>query len=308
VTPGLELGESPSQFARRRPNERPDLRRQIPSRTDRQAAHGIDEQALELGVVINLRLEEEQRRRGTFLSAMAERRVQDMLDGLLPVGQGGDDRGILAAGFREEAQPGTGAQQVQRCAGAPGQDHRIHAGMRHEALARSAAGAGEELQGFVGHAGAPETLAQFPGHQHRIAGWLENDGISGGERRSHAAGGNGDGKIPGRHDHDHTQSPRLDRGQFEKLPRRGAVKLREIHRLRDFRIGFGQNLAAIGQGRPHQLAAGLADFRGHLAKDVQASVVTESPPARGIAIRLGDRAFDVFVGGQGVSRDFDAGS
>ena len=56
------------------------------------AADGIAEDLLERGVVVHLRLEDEQARRRALLPGVAERRVEHVRDRLLAVAHGGDDR------------------------------------------------------------------------------------------------------------------------------------------------------------------------------------------------------------------------
>jgi hypothetical protein len=102
--PGLarfELFEPTFQHAARRADKRADFRRELPSRTDLNALHGVGQRVAELSIVVHLVFEDEQGGRRALLSAVTERRMDHVLDRQIAVGQRGDDRRVLAASFGE---------------------------------------------------------------------------------------------------------------------------------------------------------------------------------------------------------------
>ena len=90
---------------------------------------------------------------------MAERAVEHVFDRLIAVGERGDDRGILAAGFGDEMHRRFLAEHFGGGFGAAGEDDGVDACMRDESRADGAAAARGKLQCRFRNAGTPETLA-----------------------------------------------------------------------------------------------------------------------------------------------------
>ena len=80
----------------------PDFGRQFPGGADAQAFDRVAQRRAELRVVIDFAFQNQQRRGRALLAAVAERAVQHVFDRLVAIGERGDDRGILAAGFGEQ--------------------------------------------------------------------------------------------------------------------------------------------------------------------------------------------------------------
>ena len=87
---------------------------------------------------------------------------------------------------------GLSRQHGERGFGAAGQDHGVHLRVVDQLAALLAAGAGQELQRLLRHAGAPEALAHLPGDQHGVRGGLDDDRVAGRQRSRDATARNRD--------------------------------------------------------------------------------------------------------------------
>ena len=76
---GLEHLERVLQIAAGRADERPDLRLQFPGGADGLAVDGVAQALLELGVVVDLRLQQQERGGRALLAGVAEGRVHHVL-------------------------------------------------------------------------------------------------------------------------------------------------------------------------------------------------------------------------------------
>ena len=150
------------QVPRGRTDKRAHLGFQVPRRADANTVDRVAQGVLEIGIVVDLGLQQQQRRGGALLPGVAERRVEDVLDGLVPIGHRGDDGCVLAAGFGQQVQRRLVAEHVQGRFRAAGEDHGVHAGMIHQLPAGLVAGAREELQRLPRHAAAPESIGKVP--------------------------------------------------------------------------------------------------------------------------------------------------
>ena len=122
---GLEHLERGFEIARGRLDHRSHLGVELPGGADLETLHRLAQRAPERRVVVDLGLQQQQRGRGALLAGVAEGRMQDVLDGEVPIRDRGDDRRILAAGLGEQVEARIVVQHRQRRLGAAGQDHRV---------------------------------------------------------------------------------------------------------------------------------------------------------------------------------------
>ena len=193
--------------------------------------------------------------------------MQNVFDGLVAVGDGGDDGGILAAGLGEEIERRIVIQHREGSLGAAGKNDGADLRMIDELAAFLAAGAGNKLERLLGNPGPPEAFAEFPGNEHGVGSGLENNGIACSKGRRDAAAGNGDGEIPWGNDHHHALAFGLERGTFLPPLGAGTVKLEKVNCLGNFGVGFGEGFTAIGEGGTHQITARDAQFLGHATEN-----------------------------------------
>ena len=71
-------------------------------------SHGVAQCCAKMLVVEDLFFQDQQGRGGALLAAVAEGRMQDVLDGQVAIGEHGDDGGVLAARFGQQVQIGLG--------------------------------------------------------------------------------------------------------------------------------------------------------------------------------------------------------
>ena len=76
--------------------------RQLPRAADGEAGRRVAQLAAEVGVVVHLGLADGEAGRRALLAVVAEGRADEVADGLVAIGQRGDDDGVLAAGLREQ--------------------------------------------------------------------------------------------------------------------------------------------------------------------------------------------------------------
>src|SRR6185369_11097353 len=103
------------------------------------------ELAAEVGVVVYLGLADGQTGRRALLAVVAERRADEIADGLVAIGERGDDDGVLAARLREQREIGPPAEEEPRRLHRPGEDDAAHARVGHEPSADLVVGARQEL-------------------------------------------------------------------------------------------------------------------------------------------------------------------
>ena len=305
---GLEHLERVLQIAAGRADERPDLRLQFPGGADGLAVDGVAQALLELGVVVDLRLQQQERGGRALLAGVAEGRVHHVLDGQVTVGHAGDDGGVLAARLGAQVQVRLVAQHRQGRLRAAGEDDGIDGRMADQLPTFAPARAGHELERFPGNAGAPEALAEFPGDEGCIGGGLEDHGIAGGEPGGDPAAGDGDGEVPRRHHHDHALGFRREGRHLLPPARRRPVQLDEIHRLGNLGVRLRHRLAAIGHGRAHEGAARAPQFVRHLAQQPEAISHRHPPPAVVVIAGATHGALDIVGAGLGAAADHHAGA
>ena len=302
---GLQSGQGTLQVTGRRVDERPHFVGEIPAGAGLETLGGVRQLALEVLIVVNFFFQDQQGGGRTLLAAVAEGRVDDILDGLIAVGHGGDDGGVFAAGFGREQHGGLLLEHGHAGGGAAGENHEIHIGVGDQARAFPPAGTGHELQHIFGDARAPEALAQFPGHQHGVAGGFEDHGVARGQGGRDAPTGNGDGKIPRRYHGACAPAPDLQGLDTRESPRRVRIELGKIHGLGDLHVRFGEHLAGIGRGGADEIAPGLADLRGHPGKDTVPLVHGKRAPAVRVRFGGGRGRIDILPGSHAINGRFD---
>lgn len=128
--PGFQLRERPEQVAFRFLDERRHHGADLPGAPHLQAGCGILQLAQEGRVVIDGGLHNSHAGGGAFLPGMAEGAFYQIFHGLVRVRRGGDDHGVLPAGFSQHMQ--VRPQFTQHFPGAVGARHddavqaRIH--------------------------------------------------------------------------------------------------------------------------------------------------------------------------------------
>ena len=85
--------------------------------------------------MIDFAFENQQRRGRALLAAVAERAVEHVLDRLIAIGERGDDRGVLAAGFGQQMHRRLVREHFGGGRGAAGEDHGVDAVVRRRAAA-----------------------------------------------------------------------------------------------------------------------------------------------------------------------------
>ena len=176
--------------------------------------------------------------------------------------------------------------------------------MRHQLLAFRRSGAGNELQRL-----ARDTARQK--HSHSM--WAVSTVSEAGLRitvlpAASAAATPPHGMAIGKFQGETTTTTPRGRGfqfrQRAEIIGRAAVELDEIDRFRYFRIGFGQRLAAFGQGDAHQVAAGIAQLlgRAHAGWPPRWAMSIVRQPSSS-AFGTGDGPLDVFRVGLAIAAD-----
>src|SRR5689334_21281731 len=84
---GFEFFETCFECAGWRMDERAHLGGEFPGGANAEAFDRVAEHRAEAGVVVDLALEDEQRGSGTLLAAVAERAVENVLHGLIAIGE-----------------------------------------------------------------------------------------------------------------------------------------------------------------------------------------------------------------------------
>ena len=114
----------------------------------------------------------------------------------------------------------------------------------------------------------------MPAHQHRLGSGLEERAVAGGEGGKHAAGGNGEGEVPGRGDDDDSQWVHLAANEIGRhLFERARIVAGEVDGLRDLRVGLGHRLGAVDDHG--------ADEVGATAGEDECGLVEEGAALRG---------------------------
>ena len=150
-----------------------------------------------------------------LLAGVAEGAGHDGRDGLVEVGVGVDDDGVLAAHLGHHPLDVALAGLVdggvlddrQADRRRAGEGHERHLGPGHQLGADLLAHAGQEGQRPRRHARLQQDLHQAVGDPRRLLGRLEQHGVAGHQRRRHHPAGDGQREVPGGDDDAHP--PRL---------------------------------------------------------------------------------------------------
>ena len=119
---------------------------QVPGRSDGQAGGSVLQLAAERRIVIDLGLKNAEAGCRTFLPVVTEGGAHQVFNGLIPVGHGRDNEGILATGLGEQAQVRPPVLEETCGLDAASQDDRRCARIGDECLAHSVIRAGQKLQ------------------------------------------------------------------------------------------------------------------------------------------------------------------
>ncbi len=135
--------------------------------------------------------------------------------GGVEVGVVKDDEGGVAAKLQGEALHGVGALAHQQFAdaGGAGEGELAHHGVAAQLVAhRARLMGGDDVDDPGGNARLLRQYRQRQGAEGRFGGGLDDDGTTGGQRRTRLAGDHGDGEVPGG-DGGHDPHRLLDGGQ-----------------------------------------------------------------------------------------------
>ena len=150
--------------------------------------------------------------------------------------------------------------------------------MRHQRCTHGFTGAGQQLQGILGHAGFMQDVNHGGSGQRRLLGRLGNHGIAGSERCSDLAAENGQRKVPGTDGQHHAQ--RTMRAAVELRCRLGAVIAQKVHSLAHFGNGVVQCLAGFAHDQAQQALAALLQQIGSALQGIGALLRRRTRPDR----------------------------
>ena len=201
---------------------------------------------------------------------------------------------------------------------AAGEGDHAHVRMAHERLTGDQARAGHDVEHAIGESGGGRVLREHQRRQWREFAGLEDDGVTGRDRRQHLPHRHLQRIVPGRDRTDHANRLAADRGGV------GAVPLGSCRALQ-VAGGAGEELRVVDAAGDVELGGqpdGLAGLRGlHLRVEVGAfghlaGEVVQGRAALGRCrgrprweggLCCSDRAVNVVGGGQGDSVDDLAG-
>ena len=136
------------------------------------------------------------------MSGVAKGRFDEVFDGEVGVGGGGDDEGVFSRGLGEELELGVPALEEVGGEGGAGEDDAVDLVGGDEGLADFVIGAREELEGVARDAGGPEAVDHFPSSLNDFGGGFDDYGITHREGGEDSAAGDGAGEVPRRGDDD----------------------------------------------------------------------------------------------------------
>ena len=201
---------------------------------------------------------------------MAERRLDQVLDGEVDVGGRGDDEGVLAAGLGVQSHAGAPAEEEIGGGQAAREHDLVDTVMGHQVAAHLVVGRADQLDQVSGDSRLVQVVDQRSGDGACLGRGLEDDGRAGGDRVHEPAGGDGVGEVPRPGDeHERVRLPLQTLGQSLMRERQVCRIGREVDRLADLRIALAQRLARRArQGGEGVAAMGLhhlGDASEHLA-------------------------------------------
>ena len=219
----VEDGERPPQRGAGRLGQRRDATGQLPRAADGEAGRRVAELAAEVGVVVHLGLADGEAGRRALLAVVAEGRADEIADGLVAIGQRRDDDGVLAAGLREQRQIRTPAEEEPRGLHRTGQDDAVHPRVGDEPAADLVVGARQELEDSARDAArSTGSVASSQPTSTASGAGLSTTALPAAKRGEHAAGRDGQRKVPGRgHDH-HAERLAAAIVELVRRPREGC--------------------------------------------------------------------------------------
>ena len=224
---------------------------------DLQRFYRVDERGDEL--VVDAVFDNDAARGGAFLSRREHRRVDGAADGLLEIGVGENDGGVLAAHFELNAQSPRRRLRMQRPAdrARARERHRFHRFGVDHGLSDLAARAADEVDDAAGDAGLMAGFGDPPTAQRRGGRRFHEHGIARDQRRSQLPGRDGAGEIPGvdlGHDSQrtahriHEDAVALGGDQHARHARALCGEVAEnVDRAHRFAGRFGQRLALLAR-------------------------------------------------------------
>ena len=224
-------------------------------------------------VFIDFFFQQQQRGRTAFLTGVAERTLQDVLDRQFTVCQGGDDGGVFATRFGHQLEAGLGLEHLQGSLCATGQDDQINIMVADELLTGTGTSTGDKLQGFGRHPRIPETPTDHPSGQDRVTCRLEDHRVSGRQSSGDAPAGNSKWKIPWADHHYDATTGNLKLLVLGEIGDSQRIEFSEVDRLAHLRISFDNRFAPIGDRRPDQVATPLSHELGRGPQDGMAFFV-----------------------------------
>src|SRR5947209_9230963 len=127
---GVERREGAPQRLAGWLGQRRDAARELPRAAGTEAGRRVAELAAEDGIVVHLGLADGEAGRRALLPLVAEGRADQIADGLIAVGQRGDDDRVLAARLGEEPEIRAPGEEAASRLDRAGEDDRVHTRFR----------------------------------------------------------------------------------------------------------------------------------------------------------------------------------
>ena len=266
----VELGEAAVEVGGRFLDEGGDDVLVFGGGADGEGFGGVFEAVEEVGAVVEGSLDEGDGGGGAFLARVMEGGFDEILDGEVGVGSGGDDEGVFAGGLGGEVEVGSPAEEHVGGVRGAGEDDGGDAFVGDEFFSEFVVGGGEKLEGVFGDAGAVEAVDHELGGGDGFGGGFDDDGVAADKSREDAAAGDGTGEVPGRGDEDGAA-----RGVAEAvLPGGGGegvgVVVGEVDGFGDFDVGFLRGFVGLVVHDVDEVEAGGGEFVGGFAEEVGA--------------------------------------
>src|SRR5215471_15452342 len=193
---------------------------------------------------------------------MAEGRAHQVFNGLIPVGHGRDNEGILAAGLGEQTQVRSPVLEETRGLDAASQDDRCRTGVGDERLAHGVIRAGQKLQDGLRYTCCPQGLHDLPTDQHCFGGRFENDRVARHQRREYTTERDGQRKVPGGcYHHDTQRCHHTVSHVFPQVQGLGIVA-GEVDGFRDLGVSLGDGLRTVKHHTPNEVPTAACQLSG----------------------------------------------
>ena len=299
---GLERRERPEQLAARRLDDRAHPGAEVARPADGDRGDRVDQLSAEARRVRDRPDEDAERCGGALLPGVPEGGGDEVGDGEVDVGRGGDDQGVLARGLAEHpgtvGAPGPPGGEHPRGLARPGEHDGVDVGVGDEVLTDLVLGRAHHLQHVARHPGGVQRRDGLLDARGCLRRRLDDDGGPGRERGEDAPDGDGDGEVPRRRDQrqgEGGEARAVAHRAVLELDRPVGVVAREVDGLGDLGVGLGDGLARLGshdgdEGLPArvQLARGGPQQVGTLGGRTRRPLGVRGPPGGDDLVDVGD--------------------